>query len=87
MRTINFVEELNTFTQMEYEKDFWKLDANGDLVLLTGEETTGVTNTIYSNNSNDIIAIYDLNGHRIDKLQKGFNVIVYRDGKKRKYIK
>ena len=87
MRTINFVEELNTFTQMEYEKVFWKLDANGDLVLLTGEETTGVTNTIYSNNSNDIIAIYDLNGHRIDKLQKGFNVIVYRDGKKRKYIK
>ena len=87
MRTKDFVSELNFFTQMEYDKDLWGLDNYGNLILITEEGATGITNIVHSNNSKNIVAIYDLNGNKIANVQKGFNIIVYGDGRVKKVVK
>lgn len=87
MRTKDFVSELNFYTKLEYDKDMWGLDDYGNLVLLLKEETTGIANAVHSNNSNDIVAIYDLKGNKTDHIQKGFNIIIYRSGKVKKIVK
>ena len=72
---------------MEYDKDLWGLDNYGNLILITEEGATGITNIVHSNNSKNIVAIYDLNGNKIANVQKGFNIIVYGDGRVKKVVK
>lgn len=49
------------------------------------EMTTGIQFTDYAN-SESVTSVYNINGYRTDKLQKGINVIRYSDGRTRKVI-
>lgn len=47
---------------------------------------TGLDDATESHQTNSITGIYDLNGRRIDALQKGFNIVRYQDGTSKKVI-
>ena len=87
MQTEGFVNELNFFTKMEYDKDLWRLDEYGNLAFLLDNEATDISNVKCSTHSKNIIGVYDLNGRRLNTLKKGLNVILYEDGQTKKYIK
>lgn len=49
-------------------------------------ETTGV-NTVETTGSDVVVGIYDLNGHKLNALTKGINLVKYADGSTKKVIK
>lgn len=59
---------------------------NGAQAKVTGYETTGIRN--FNNNATeaDVPAIYNLQGHRLQTMQKGLNIIRTKDGKTKKVM-
>ena len=49
------------------------------------EETTGIETV--GNNSEEIIAIYDINGRKQNELTKGINIVKYSNGSTKKITK
>lgn len=55
-------------------------------IFIDEEETTGIENTEFVA-SNDIVAIYDINGRKLNSFQKGINIVKYADGSTKKITK
>ena len=53
---------------------------------VTSVDPSGVEPITYEDN-NEIIAVYDIHGHRISSVQDGINIIKYKNGKTRKIIR
>lgn len=86
MLTKEFVDELNFYTQLEYDKDIWTLE-NGNLEFLPEDQGNGSVDEINVDAPNEIVAIYDLNGNRLNEIQNGVNIVVYKGGCVRKIVK
>lgn len=85
MNSQNFVNEINLYTQLEYGRDYWGLDDAGRLTLLKAGVINKVS-TIKKSEDKIIISIYDINGLKRSKMQKGVNIIRYSDGTSRKVL-
>lgn len=59
---------------------------NGAQAKVTGYETTGIRNINNNAAEADVPAIYNLQGHRLQTMQKGLNIIRTKDGKTKKVI-
>lgn len=59
---------------------------NGAQAKVTGYETTGIRNINNNAAEADVPAIYNLQGHRLQTLQKGLNIIRTKDGKTKKVM-
>ena len=59
---------------------------NGAQVKVTGYETTGIRNINNNAAEADVPAIYNLQGHRLQTMQKGLNIIRTKDGKTKKVM-
>lgn len=59
---------------------------NGAKAKVTGYETTGIRNINNNATEADVPAIYNLQGHRLQTLQKGLNIIRTKDGKTKKVM-
>jgi len=53
---------------------------------VTSRDPSGIINPSEME-SHEIIGIYDLRGHKLDGLGKGFNIIKYKDGSSKKIVK
>ena len=60
---------------------------NGAQAKVTGYETTGIRNINNNATEADVPAIYDLQGHRLQTMQKGLNIIHTKDGKTKKVMR
>lgn len=59
---------------------------NGAKAKVTGYETTGIRNINTNAAEADVPAIYNLQGHRLQTMQKGLNIIRTKDGKTKKVM-
>lgn len=59
---------------------------NGAQAKVTGYETTGIRNINTNATEADVPAIYNLQGHRLQTMQKGLNIIRTKDGKTKKVM-
>lgn len=59
---------------------------NGAQAKVTGYETTGIRNINTNAAEADVPAIYNLQGHRLQTMQKGLNIIRTKDGKTKKVM-
>lgn len=59
---------------------------NGAQAKVTGYETTGIRNINNNAAEADVPAIYNLQGHRLQTMQKGLNIIRTKDGKTKKVM-
>ena len=59
---------------------------NGAQAKVTGYETTGIRNINTNAAEADVPAIYNLQGHRLQTMQKGLNIIHTKDGKTKKVM-
>ena len=59
---------------------------NGAQAKITGYETTGIRNINTNATEADVPAIYNLQGHRLQTMQKGLNIIRTKDGKTKKVM-
>lgn len=59
---------------------------NGAKAKVTGYETTGIRNINNNAAEADVPAIYNLQGHRLQTMQKGLNIIRTKDGKTKKVM-
>lgn len=59
---------------------------NGAKAKVTGYETTGIRNINTNATEADVPAIYNLQGHRLQTMQKGLNIIRTKDGKTKKVM-
>lgn len=59
---------------------------NGAKAKVTGYETTGIRNINNNATEADVPAIYNLQGHRLQTMQKGLNIIRTKDGKTKKVM-
>ena len=59
---------------------------NGAKAKVTGYETTGIRNINTNAAEVDVPAIYNLQGHRLQTMQKGLNIIRTKDGKTKKVM-
>lgn len=59
---------------------------NGAQAKVTGYETTGIRNINNNATEADVPAIYNLQGHRLQTMQKGLNIIRTKDGKTKKVM-
>ena len=59
---------------------------NGAQAKVTGYETTGIRNINTKAAEADVPAIYNLQGHRLQTMQKGLNIIRTKDGKTKKVM-
>lgn len=59
---------------------------NGAQAKVTGYETTGIHNINTNAAEADVPAIYNLQGHRLQTMQKGLNIIRTKDGKTKKVM-
>lgn len=84
MNSMSFINEVNFFTQMEFDRDLWGLDAGGRLMLLP-ENLNGIDIIINKKKKADVI--YDINGYKLTSKQKGLNIIVDHNGKTKKVIR
>ncbi len=79
MNTQSFVDELNFYSQLEFDKDFWELKS-GKLSIIQSQSQEGIIETINDYN-NSIIGIYNLNGIEvgtsIEDLISGIYIIRY----------
>ena len=62
------------------------LIVNGAQAKVTGYETTGIRNINTNAAEADVPAIYNLQGHRLQTMQKGLNIIRTKDGKTKKVM-
>ena len=60
---------------------------NGAQAKVTGYETTGIRNINTNAAEADVPAIYNLQGHRLQTMQKGLNIIRTKDGKTKKVMR
>ena len=60
---------------------------NGAQAKVTGYETTGIRNINNNAAEADVPAIYNLQGHRLQTMQKGLNIIRTKDGKTKKVMR
>lgn len=60
---------------------------NGAKVKVTGYETTGIRNINTNAAEADVPAIYNIQGHRLQTMQKGLNIIRTKDGKIKKVMR
>ena len=60
---------------------------NGAKAKVTGYETTGIRNINSNATEADVPAIYNLQGHRLQTMQKGLNIIRTKDGKTKKVMR
>ena len=60
---------------------------NGAQAKVTGYETTGIRNINTKAAEADVPAIYNLQGHRLQTMQKGLNIIRTKDGKTKKVMR
>lgn len=59
---------------------------NGAKAKVTGYETTGIRNINNNAAEADVPAIYNIQGHRLQTMQKGLNIIRTKDGKTKKVM-
>lgn len=59
---------------------------NGAKAKVTGYETTGIRNINTNAAEADVPAIYNIQGHRLQTMQKGLNIIRTKDGKTKKVM-
>lgn len=59
---------------------------NGAQAKVTGYETTGIRNINNNATEADVPAIYNIQGHRLQTMQKGLNIIRTKDGKTKKVM-
>lgn len=59
---------------------------NGAQAKVTGYETTGIRNINNNAAEADVPAIYNIQGHRLQTMQKGLNIIRTKDGKTKKVM-
>ena len=59
---------------------------NGAQAKVTGDETTGIRNINTNATESDVPAICNLQGHRLQTMQKGLNIIRTKDGKTKKVM-
>ena len=59
---------------------------NGAKAKVTGYETTGIRNINTNATEADVPAIYNIQGHRLQTMQKGLNIIRTKDGKTKKVM-
>lgn len=59
---------------------------NGAQAKVTGYETTGIRNINTNAAEADVPAIYNIQGHRLQTMQKGLNIIRTKDGKTKKVM-
>lgn len=59
---------------------------NGAKAKVTGYETTGIRNINNKVGEADVPAIYNIQGHRLQTMQKGLNIIRTKDGKTKKVM-
>lgn len=57
----------------------------GDWIEFTPTDITSVT-SIETDDTVKVIAIYDINGRKIEQLQQGFNIVVFTNGMIRKLL-
>lgn len=85
MNSQSFVDELNFFSQLTFDEDYWELKS-GKLCIKQSENEAGLCSPI-TEEGNDIIAIYTLNGveigKSIDNLTRGIYIIRYKDYSKK----
>lgn len=55
----------------------------GSVAFISTKATDDIVQSTYRYGSNDVIAIYDVAGMKRDTLQRGLNIIIYADGKRR----
>lgn len=60
---------------------------NGAKAKVTGYETTGIRNINTNAAEADVPAIYNIQGHRLQTMQKGLNIIRTKDGKTKKVMR
>lgn len=60
---------------------------NGAKAKVTGYETTGIRNINNNAAEADVPAIYNIQGHRLQTMQKGLNIIRTKDGKTKKVMR
>lgn len=60
---------------------------NGNLEFLPEDQGNGSVDEINVDAPNEIVAIYDLNGNRLNEIQNGVNIVVYKGGCVRKIVK
>lgn len=90
MQTKAFLDELNVYPFIELGKEIWTAKGNDypyvDYYLYTGNEN-GISEVPFSE-SDEPIAIYNIQGQRIPKYNKGINIIKYKNNRIRKmYLK
>lgn len=85
MNSQSFVDELNFFSQLTFDEDYWELKS-GKLCIKQPENEAGLYSPI-TEEDNDIIAIYNLNGveigKSIDNLTRGIYIIRYKNYSKK----
>lgn len=81
MHTQSFIDELNFYSQLAFDDDYWTL-SNGKLSIKRSDEGAGIDN-INTDNEKSILMIYDLRGNAmgssIDRLEPGIYIIKYTD--------
>lgn len=85
MNSQDFVNELNIYSQLEFNTINWGLDENGKLILLYANAPDAIEK-IKTTPDYTTPEIYDLNGIKHNRKRRGINIIRYTNGKTQKII-
>lgn len=80
--------DVNNYTHYKVRAYFKSVNDSmsyGDWIEFTPTDITSVT-SIETDDTVKVIAIYDINGRKIEQLQQGFNIVVFTNGMIRKLL-